>query len=158
EGGGTLVSSEGRAQRFLGVFAPRGEIQEGWRWIRDALAASGRAVPWQNLDDIDAAISGALPLFQPFWQKTPKADLRPVGQKIPREPHRYSGRTAVTAELDVHEPKPPEDPDSPLAHSMEGYPCQPPSPLIPFFWAPGWNSVQSANKYQQEVGGPLRGG
>ncbi len=34
----------------------------------------------------------------------------------------------------------------------------PPAPLIPFFWAPGWNSVQSINKYQVEVGGPLRGG
>ena len=30
--------------------------------------------------------------------------------------------------------------------------------LIPIFWAPGWNSVQATNKFQQEVGGPLRGG
>lgn len=30
--------------------------------------------------------------------------------------------------------------------------------MIPFFWSPGWNSVQSINKYQQEVGGSLRGG
>jgi NADH-quinone oxidoreductase subunit G len=31
-----------------------------------------------------------------------------------------------------------------------------PSPLIPFFWSPGWNSIQAVNKYQQEVGGSLR--
>ena len=26
------------------------------------------------------------------------------------------------------------------------------------FWAPGWNSIQATNKYQSEIGGPLRGG
>jgi NADH-quinone oxidoreductase subunit G len=30
--------------------------------------------------------------------------------------------------------------------------------LIPFFWAPGWNSIQAVNKFQTEGGGPLRGG
>ena len=46
----------------------------------------------------------------------------------------------------------------PLAFSMEGYPGHPPPPLIPRFWAPGWNSVQALNKFQDEVGGPLSGG
>jgi NADH-quinone oxidoreductase subunit G len=41
---------------------------------------------------------------------------------------------------------------------MEGYKGLPPSSVIPFFWQPGWNSVQSINKYQEEVGGSLRGG
>jgi NADH-quinone oxidoreductase subunit G len=41
---------------------------------------------------------------------------------------------------------------------MEGYEGQPPSALISRYWAPGWNSVQALNKFQQEVGGPLRGG
>jgi NADH-quinone oxidoreductase subunit G len=30
--------------------------------------------------------------------------------------------------------------------------------LIPYFWSPGWNSIQATNTYQKEVGGPLRGG
>ena len=30
--------------------------------------------------------------------------------------------------------------------------------LVPRFWAPGWNSVQSLTKFQEEVNGPLRGG
>ena len=65
----------------------------------------------------------------------------------------------MEAHRSVDEPKPPEDPDSPLSFSMEGFQGQPPSPLIPFFWAPGWNSHQQAmNKYQREVGGALRGG
>jgi NADH-quinone oxidoreductase subunit G len=41
---------------------------------------------------------------------------------------------------------------------MEGYKGQPPSELIARFWTPGWNSVQALNKFQDEVGGPLRGG
>jgi len=64
----------------------------------------------------------------------------------------------MLANIDVSEPKPPDDPDSPLAFSMEGYQEQPPPALIPRFWAPGWNSIQSLNKFQEEVAGPLRGG
>lgn len=41
---------------------------------------------------------------------------------------------------------------------MEGYRGEPPSSMIPFFWAPGWNSVQSVNKFQVETGGPLHDG
>jgi NADH-quinone oxidoreductase subunit G len=41
---------------------------------------------------------------------------------------------------------------------MEGTRELPPSTMIPFFWSPGWNSVQSVNKYQEEVGAALRGG
>ncbi len=99
-----------------------------------------------------------LPAFADVPAIAPPADFRMVGQKIPRQPHRYSGRTAMTANVDVHEPQPPDDPDSPLAFSMEGYDGQPPPALLPAFWAPGWNSVQALNKFQIEVGGPLRGG
>jgi len=62
------------------------------------------------------------------------------------------------ADISVHEPKPPEDSDSPLAFSMEGYEGIPPSSLITRFWSPGWNSVQAINKFQSEIGGPLHGG
>jgi NADH-quinone oxidoreductase subunit G len=41
---------------------------------------------------------------------------------------------------------------------MEGYQDEPPAPLIPRYWSPGWNSVQALNKFQQEVGGRLKGG
>ena len=58
----------------------------------------------------------------------------------------------------MHEPKPPEDPDSPLSYTMEGYYGPMPSALVPYFWAPSWNSVRAVNKFQDEVGGSLRGG
>jgi NADH-quinone oxidoreductase subunit G len=41
---------------------------------------------------------------------------------------------------------------------MEGNPDQPPSALIPFFWSPGWNSIQAVNRYQAEIGAALRRG
>lgn len=64
----------------------------------------------------------------------------------------------MLANISVHEPKPLDDPDSALAFSMESGPGAPPSALLPFFWSPGWNSVQSVNKFQSEIGGPLRDG
>jgi len=160
EGDGTLVNNEGRAQRFFQVFVPDGDIQESWRWLQEMMVALDRseAKEWQTLDDILEALVEEMPGFKPILEVAPPAEFRIAGQKIPRQPHRYSGRTAMLAHIDVHEPKPPEDPDSPLAFSMEGYEGQPPPPLIPRFWAPGWNSVQALNKFQSEVGGPLRGG
>jgi NADH-quinone oxidoreductase subunit G len=160
EGDGTLVNNEGRAQRFYQVFATEGEIRESWRWLRDMMIAAGRerATAWRNLDDITAAMGREFPVFEPILEIAPPASFRVAGEKIPRQPHRYSGRTAMLANITVHEPKPPDDPDSPLAFSMEGYEGQPPSPLITRFWAPGWNSAQALNKFQSEVGGPLRGG
>jgi NADH-quinone oxidoreductase subunit G len=64
----------------------------------------------------------------------------------------------MCANADVREHQMLEDADSPLSFSMEGYEGQPASPLITHFWAPSWNSVQSVNKFQSEVGGELRGG
>ena len=81
-----------------------------------------------------------------------------VGQKIPRQSHRASGRTSIDANVHIHEPALADDPDSPFAFSMEGFCGEPPAALIPRYWAPGWNSVQALNKFQQEVGGPLHGG
>jgi NADH-quinone oxidoreductase subunit G len=160
ESDGTLVNNEGRAQRYFEVFMPDHDIQESWRWIRDILTAAGRpnASHWENLDDITESLTAALPVFKPVKDLAPSAKFTVAGQKIPRQPHRYSGRTAMLADISVHEPKPPEDPDSPLSFSMEGYESQPPAPLVNRYWSSGWNSVQALNKFQQEVAGPLKGG
>ena len=64
----------------------------------------------------------------------------------------------MNAHVQVREQKLPEDPDSPLTFSMEGYRGPAPASVIPSFWSPGWNSVQALNKFQEEVAGPLRGG
>ena len=42
---------------------------------------------------------------------------------------------------------------------MEGYVgTQTPSALVPFAWSAGWNSPQAWNKFQDNVGGHLKGG
>jgi NADH-quinone oxidoreductase subunit G len=160
ESEGTLVNNEGRAQRFFRVFPAGKDVCTAWQWIRGMTTESGdsRIAPPGTPDEIASAMATAIPLLRPVREITPPADFRVVGQKIPRQPQRYSGRTALSANLSVHEPGPPSDAESALAFSMEGYKEQPPPSLIPRFWAPGWNSVQSLNKFQSEIGGSLRGG
>jgi NADH-quinone oxidoreductase subunit G len=160
ESDGTFVNNEGRAQRFFRVFNPAGDIQDGWRWVRDIMSAVGRieANQWETLDNLVAELARELPAFEGIVKASPPADFRISGQRIPRQPHRYSGRTAMNANTDVREHKTAQDADSPLSFSMEGYAGQPPSSLITHFWAPGWNSVQSVTKYQNEAGGALSGG
>ncbi len=159
ESDGTVVNNEGRAQRFFQVFVPEGDIAATWRWIREMARASSLApelAGWQDFDDAVAATTTAAPEFSGLREVAPSAKFRLVGQKVPRQPERYSGRTAMLAHLTVHEPPPPPDADSALAFSMEGFRGTVPSPLIPQVWAPGWNSTHAWNKYQEEVGGPLR--
>src|SRR6185312_8867707 len=112
-----------------------------WRWLRDAMVASGRRefAAWEKLDDVIATLASRVPALKRVAEAAPPAAFRMAGEKIPRQPHRYSGRTAMLANIDVSEPKPPEDADSALSFSMEGNPDQPPSALIPFAWSPGWN-------------------
>lgn len=151
---------------FFRIVTPTGSVQESWRWLRDLATAlkgslgagesraSMRA--WRGLDDVVAALSDAVPDLHEVRHVTPPASLRFHGMKVPRQPKAYSGRTAMHAHLTVHEPTPPPDPDSPLAFSMEGYRGPVPGPLIPHFWSPSWNSLEALNKFQSEVGGPLR--
>ncbi len=133
---------------------------ESWRWINELMRLQNHesAGKWNELDDILHDLTAHDSFFAPILEVAPPESFRIVGQKIPREPHRYSGRTAMHAEASVHEPKPPDDPDAPLNFSMEGYKGLPPPSLTPRYWAPGWNSVQALNKFQAEVGGSLIGG
>jgi NADH-quinone oxidoreductase subunit G len=150
ESDGTLVSSEGRAQRFFQIFPPQPELRDSWRWLRDDA--------WTSLDDVLNAMTDEAPQLAPVIKAAPPESFRIAGAKVPREPHRYSGRTAKTANISVVEPKPPDDPDSALSYTMEGAPVQPPAALQPFFWTPGWNSIQAVNKFQSEIGDALHGG
>ena len=160
EGDGTLVNNEGRAQRYFQVLDPKEDIRESWRWISEMTDVLNHelAGQWGTLDNVIQSLAEYESLFVPVQEVAPLSDFRILGEKVPRQPHRYSGRTSMRADINVSEPKPPDDPDSPLAFSMEGYKGRPPSALIPRYWSPGWNSVQSLNKFQEEVGGLLKGG
>ncbi|MCF9033381.1 NADH-quinone oxidoreductase subunit NuoG [Acinetobacter nectaris] len=165
EGDGTVVSQEGRAQRFYQVYdpsyyKPEYAIKESWRWLHAIQTGlHGQPVSWTVLDDVIEHIVKQVPTLEAIQDVAPNAGYRVHGLKVAREPRRYSGRTAMRAPISVHEPKQPVDLDSALTFSMEGYVGpQDASSLVPFAWAPGWNSPQSWNKYQDEVGGHLKGG
>jgi len=157
ESSGTLVSSEGRAQRFFSVMPPIGDIRESWHWLGE-LAAGGGAEAWKSLDAIIDAMVADLPELRGVRDAAPNAAFRVNAQRIPRKSIRESGRTAVTANIELHEPRPAQDPDSPLSYTMEGLGRGAPPALFARFWSPGWNSDQSLNKFQSEVGGQLVGG
>ncbi len=153
EGDGTLVNNEGRAQRCIQVMPPQEHIQESWRWLGEV-----NGTPWKTIDAVQAELTKALPELAGVVEVVPGSDTRFVGQRLPRQPHRYSGRTSMCANINVHEPKIAEDPDSLFTFSMEGFRGKVPGSVIPSYWAPGWNSVQGLSKFQEEVGGALCGG
>ena len=165
EGDGTLVSQEGRAQRFFQVFDPvyynaDNLVREGWRWLH-ALHSTlqGQSVDWTQLDQVTNACAASSELLAGIRDAAPSASFRIKGLKLAREPHRYSGRTSMRANISVHEPRQPQDKDSAFAFSMEGYAGSAEDrQQIPFAWSPGWNSPQAWNKFQDEVGGHLRAG
>ena len=89
EADGTLISSEGRAQRFFRVFPPDEMVRPSWQWLGG----------WRNLDRLIADLSRAFPELAGVAQAAPPATFRMADARIPREPHRYSGRTAMLANI-----------------------------------------------------------
>jgi NADH-quinone oxidoreductase subunit G len=165
EGDGTLVSQEGRAQRFFQVYDPTYLdasilIHEGWRWLH-ALRATllNKPVDWTQLDHVTEACAASNAQLAGIVGAAPSAAFRIKGLKLAREPLRYSGRTAMRANISVHEPRTSQDKDTAFSFSMEGYSgSAEPRSQVPFAWSPGWNSPQAWNKFQDEVGGHLRAG
>ena len=161
EGDGTIVNYEGRAQRFYQVYMPSNPfIKETWKWLNEINPVRVQKNNGHSLhpDELLAELEAVLPQFRGIRQTAPVHNFSIHGERIPRAPHRYSGRTAMQANQNVSEAKPLQDDDSPFSFTMEGYKGMPPSGTVPFFWAPGWNSVQSVTRYQEGPGGPLKGG
>lgn len=156
---GTWVSASARAQRSYAVMLPQGDVRAAWEWLADLIALRQQSAqpPWQHLEEVTQACAEAVPLLANITAAAPPASTRLQHMKIGRQPHRYSGRTAMQANRQVSEAQQPAD-DSPLAYSMEGFAGDKPAALTPYYWSPGWNSNQSVNKFQDEIGGALRGG
>ncbi|PPA01380.1 NADH-quinone oxidoreductase subunit G, partial [Pseudomonas sp. MWU12-2312b] len=98
EGDGTLVSQEGRAQRFFQVFDPQYMdasilVHEGWRWLH-ALRSTllNQPIDWTQLDHVTAAVASSTPQLAAIVDAAPSAAFRIKGLKLAREPLRYSGR------------------------------------------------------------------
>ena len=158
---GTFVNYETRAQRFYQVFEPTDEIAPSWRWISAIGSALGREdLNWTDMDSLTRACAAAADELSGLADVAPGAGFRVDAEsKIPRQPHRYSGRTAMRADVSVHEPKTTVDHETPFSYSMEGLNTgDQPGAVLPYVWSPGWNSNQSVFKFQQEVAGALAGG
>ena len=134
ESQGTLVSSEGRAQRFYPVHSPAAERLPSWQWLLRLAKITGhkKLAKLENFDQIVVACAKSSPLFAGLVDVAPLNNFRDRGSKIPRQTHRYSGRTAMNSDVSVHEPQQPKDHESPLSYSMEGLNRDQPASLIPF--------------------------
>ncbi|WP_343155233.1 NADH-quinone oxidoreductase subunit NuoG [Buchnera aphidicola (Kurisakia onigurumii)] len=157
ESSGTLINYEGRLQRFFQVYEPSFYNKninriESWRWLHALKCKFHRKeLYWLKLDDIISDCSNKILDFKNIISVAPKSSYRIFGQKVPRSPHRFSGRTSFLSNIDIHEPKQPEDIDSMFSFSMEGTQLHNKySDQVPFYWSPGWNSLQSGNRYQLE--------
>jgi NADH-quinone oxidoreductase subunit G len=157
ESSGTLVNNEGRAQRFYPVLPDHHNAKESWKWLDQLKQVTvNESEKIIHFDDLVETMTQFYPDFVPIRKSLPNSAIRYFNEKIARQTHRFSGRTAITANISVSEPKPPEDDDSPLKFSMEGFKGVPPANLTPYYWWPGWNSPQAINKYLDEPNGSNR--
>lgn len=145
----TYINYEGRAQLSMQVFISPHAGQPAWSWLNEDRSQDHDAVLGRCASEVNslAGVDGVLPAHGMI-----------AGLKIPRQPHRYSGRTAMHAHHNVHESKQPQDQDSLMAFSMEGMSGRKDATFVASSWAPRWNSNQSISKFQDEVGGELRQG
>ncbi|MBT8148144.1 MAG: molybdopterin-dependent oxidoreductase, partial [Gammaproteobacteria bacterium] len=145
---GTYVNYEGRAQLSMQVFNSRYSNRPCWRWLAESHEAS--------FNELLRECNSTVPGLSGVSAVLPDLAGTPEGMKIPRQPHRYSGRTAMKANENVHEAKQQQDEDSVMAFTMEGMSSQKNATLMSNSWAPQWNSNQSISKFQDEVAGELR--
>ncbi|MFX8864296.1 hypothetical protein ABTM79_19325, partial [Acinetobacter baumannii] len=86
-------------------YDPGCQIRESWRWLHAVHSAvQGQPLSWTTLDEVTAHCAAALPQLAGIQDAAPGAAFRVAGRKLARQPHRYSGRTSIRANLSVHEP------------------------------------------------------
>ncbi|WP_020682040.1 NADH-quinone oxidoreductase subunit NuoG [Marinobacterium rhizophilum] len=158
---GTLVNASGIAQRFQAVQST--ECAPPWQQLSRAAARQQSSGPharwaqlagWHNSDAVRHSLAAAVPIFADIERAGPGVEARIHGAGFQRQSARASGRTAMHAYRQVREFPPPADHDSPYRFSMEGVPG--PGAARASVWAPGWNSGQALNRFQQEAGGDWR--
>jgi NADH-quinone oxidoreductase subunit G len=145
ESAGTYINYEGRAQHYYSVFKAKAPIQSSVRWL------SGKAT-----FELTEALTNVIPNGQRLLSLTPGHEFTYEGMRFPRQHHRYSGRTAMRADINVHEPKQEQDEEGIMSYSMEGVPPTKDATVFNSPWSPGWNSNQSLFKFQDHTGGKLR--
>lgn len=146
----SYVNYEGRAQLSYQVHRNHGQARPAWKWLSEnnRIAFNDVLTRCAETESGFARLSALLQTTDPALN----------GMKVPRQSHRYSGRTAMKANLNVHEPKQAQDFESPLSFSMEGLPATKDANILVSSWSPQWNSNQSISKFQEEINGELKQG
>ncbi len=145
----TYVNYEGRAQLSFQVHRCHSDALPAWRWLVGSEIAHVNELMMQCAQHVHE--------LSCLNELVPHTTLV-AGMKVPRQSHRYSGRTAMKANINVHEPKQAVDEESVMSFSMEGMPALKDSSIIASTWAPRWNSNQGISKFQSEVNGELKQG
>lgn len=146
ESTGSLISSEGRLQRYFSVFKNQHDLESSFHVLNSCIGP----VRCDTIDDATAFLAADLNIPASAFDQLFHASLKLLGKGIPRQMPKATGRTALTTHLSMHEQKPAFDRDSPLVYSMEGARKKIPLPLIANYSEPGWNSLQSA--YKKDLG------
>ena len=128
ETSGTFVNYETRAQHFYAVFKPAEPIRSSVYWLSDKKTA-------ELTRDCAESIANCAGMAN----LTPDAGFNVAGMTVPRQQHRYSGRTAMHANINVHEPKQEQDENGIMNFSMEGVPAMKDSTVFNTAWAGGWS-------------------
>ncbi|QJC37465.1 NADH-quinone oxidoreductase subunit NuoG [Enterobacteriaceae endosymbiont of Donacia thalassina] len=158
ESSGTVINNECRAQRFFQVYKPsfynkHNNRKSSWKWIYKIYAKLNNLNKKITLDDIIKKCEKYIPILNGIHKASPLANYKVYNKKFARSSIRYSGRTSILSNINIHEPKQPEDKDTIFSFSMEGnYNENINCTHIPFLWSPGWNSSQALHKFQKEIG------
>ena len=145
ETSGTFVNYEARGQHFFATFKPVETILPSVSWLSD-----------KSLYELTQACAENIAGCSAMTQLCPAPDFNFAGMKVPRQQHRYSGRTAMRADVNVHEPKQEQDENGVMSFSMEGVPATKDSTVFNTPWSGGWNSNQSVFKFQKHTGEALK--
>lgn len=143
----TSINYEGRAQLSYQVHHCAAGAVPAWQWLHGS-----------DVNAIVKECSAEADGFDKLDSLLPRLDQFVAGMRVPRQSHRYSGRTAMIANINVHEPKQPQDDNSVLSFSMEGVPATKDASILGAAWSPAWNSNQSISKFQDEINGDLKQG
>ncbi|MBB5049623.1 NADH-quinone oxidoreductase subunit G [Rhodopseudomonas rhenobacensis] len=154
ESAGTFVNYEGRAQRFFAAVQPQEYAPASWR----RLAALG-AGDWATLDAIIKDLIADQPELVGVVGAAPDASCSCAHGKIARAPRPLSAHTADDRAGRDPAATPKPDPDSPLSFGMEGARgADVPAALLTGYETHGLHSANAVTRFEEEIGGPLRGG
>jgi len=105
------------------------------------------------------AMAQEIPALKQAPEAAPESQFRMAEPRSRANHIVTSGRTAMVANISVQEPKPPDDPDSPLSF-LDGRQSERTSRCADTFLLGSAVEFRfsPSNKFQSEIGGPLKGG